>query len=161
MNEGSHEFIVRRATEADLDSIVKLGRELIEYHIKFDEYYRFKENIDETARKFHLENITAENTMLLVTEVSSEIVGFTLGKIRKTPPIFQIEEFGLVIDLYVKKEYRRKRIGEKLTHELLKWFKSKGMKRVEVFIDIKNNIGVSAWTKFGFEPDRYRMKKNL
>ena len=74
---------------------------------------------------------------------------------------FQIEEYGLVIDLYVKEEYRRKRIGEKLTRELLKWFKSKGMKRVEVFIDIKNKIGVSAWTKFGFELDRYRMKKNL
>ena len=82
-------------------------------------------------------------------------------KIRKTPPIFQIEEYGLVIDLYVKEEYRRKRIGEKLTHELLKWFKSKGMKRVEVSVDIKNKIGFSAWTKFGFEPDRYRMKKNL
>ena len=159
--KGIHELIVRQATEADLDSIVKLGMELIEYHVKFREYYRVKENFEETTRKFHLENITAEKTMLLVAEVSSEIVGFTLGRIRKTPPIFQIEEYGLVIGLYVKEEYRRKRIGEKLTRELLKWFKSKGMKRVEVSVDLKNKIGVSAWTKFGFEPDRYRMKKTL
>ena len=49
---------------------------------------------------------------------------------------FQIEEYGLVNVMYVNEEYRRKRVGEKLTHELLKWFKSKGMKRVEVFIDL-------------------------
>ena len=47
--------------------------------------------------------------MFLVAEVNSEIVGFTLGKIRKTPPIFQIEEYGLVNVMYVKEEYRRKR----------------------------------------------------
>ena len=109
MNEGSHEFIVRRATEADLDSIVKIGMELIEYHVKLREYYRVKENIEEITRQIHLENITAENTMFLVAEVNSEIVGFTLGKIRKTPPIFQIEEYGLVNVMYVKEEYRRKR----------------------------------------------------
>ncbi len=154
-------MIVRKATEADLDSIVKLGRKLNEYHEKFDGFYWLKEDIEEKLREFYSKNISSENTLLLVAEIDGEIVGFTLGKIQKYPPIFQIEEFGYLSDTFVKEEYRRKRIGEKLTHEMLEWFKSRGMKRVELSVDVRNKIGVSAWTKFGFEPFHYRMKKNL
>lgn len=99
--------------------------------------------------------------MLLVTEINGEIVGFMLGKIQKYPPVYQIEEFGHLLGTFVKEEYRRKRIGEKLTHEMLEWFESKGIKRVELSVDVRNKIGVSAWTKYGFEPLHYRMKKNL
>jgi len=161
MNEDTNRLIVRRATEADLDSIAKLGRKLNEYHVKFEEFYKLKENVEEKLREFYLRNITSENAMLLVAGVDGEIVGFTLGRIQKTPPIFQTEEFGHLSDTFVKEGYRRKRIGEKLTHELLEWFKSKRIKRVELSVDVRNKIGVSAWTKFGFEPFHYRMKKNL
>ena len=119
MNEGRQGLIVRRATEADLDSIVKLGVALTTYHLKFDEYYKFKENIEEKLREFHTNNISSENTLLLVAEIDDAIVGFTLGKIKKTPPILKIEEFGHLSDTFVKEELRRKRIGERLTYELL------------------------------------------
>jgi len=33
---------------------------------------------------------------------------------------------------------------------MLEWFKSKGIKRVELSVDVRNKIGVSAWTKFRF-----------
>jgi ribosomal protein S18 acetylase RimI-like enzyme len=161
MIEDKEKLIVRRATEADLDSVAKLNRELTEYHVKFDEHYKFKKNIEEISRQYHSSNITSENKMLLVAEVDGEIVGFMLGKIEKTPPIYQTEEFGQLLGTFVKEEYRRKQIGEKLTLKLLEWFKSKGIKRVELSVDVRNKIGVSAWTKYGFEPFHYQMKKNL
>ena len=161
MNKDKKSLIVRKASEADLDFIVKLNQKLDEYYVKFDEYYKFKENIEESLRKYHRGNITSENTLLLVAEINSEIVGFANGRIQKYPPTFQTEEFGHVRGTFVKKEYRRRNIGEKLTYKMLEWFKSKGIKQVQLTVDIRNKIGVSAWTKYGFKPFRYEMKKTL
>jgi GNAT superfamily N-acetyltransferase len=42
-------------------------------------------------------------------------------------------------------------VGEKIFNEILKWFRSKGMDRIELDITSKNYVSSSFWGKLGFE----------
>jgi len=151
--------ILRTPKWEDLDDLMELTNSLVEEDADIHRIEKVTKEQETDWLGSWLAKIEKRQLFCLVAEVDGDIVGFTLGKIQKTPPILQIEEFGHLSDTFVKEEYRRKRIGEKLTYELLEWFKSKGIKRVELSVDVRNKIGVSAWTKFGFEPFHYRMKK--
>jgi len=153
------ELIIRQARKADVDSIVKLDLELMNYHVNIDPHYQVKENCFAMYQDFHSDMIDSENALSLVAELDGKVVGHILGRIRKTPPVMRTEEFGFINSIFVREEHRRKRIGEKLVFRLFEWFKSKGMTHVETAVDIRNHIGVAAYTKYGFQTYMYRLKK--
>ena len=51
----------------------------------------------------------------------------------------------------ITEKYRRSGIGEQMFNEILKWFKLKGMDRIELDITSKNYVSSSFWGKLGFE----------
>jgi ribosomal protein S18 acetylase RimI-like enzyme len=67
-------------------------------------------------------------TNLLVAEENNELVGFCwLNFIQ-----FGIYRFGYIDDLFVKEEFRRKNVGERLIKTGLNWFKK--LKTAAVFV---------------------------
>ena len=52
-------------------------------------------------------------------------------------------------------------IGERLYGEVLKWFRSRGIERVELEITTKNNISASFWKKQGFTEFQRRLYREI
>ena len=143
---------IRKAKRDDIDRIVELNKQLTDYHRRLDKYYKPGSEIKKTFRKYLLEDIIGKrNTRVLVAEINGKIIGYFIGKIKKTKPIIVPKKVGRISDAFVEKEYRKSGIGRAMFRELIKWFKENKIKYVELSVHSKNEIGIKAWQKFGFK----------
>jgi ribosomal-protein-alanine N-acetyltransferase len=91
--------------------------------------------------------LTDSNSVILVSKVKGEIVGFVIGKtyMDKKPATGQI----LTIDVSPKQ--RRKGIGQRLLQEIEKTFKDKGVKMCCLEARENNIVALSLYQKFGYK----------
>jgi len=91
--------------------------------------------------------LTDSNSVILVSKVKGEIVGFVIGKtyMDKKPATGQI----LTID--VSPKHRRKGIGQRLLQEIEKTFKDKGVKLCCLEARENNIVALSLYQKFGYK----------
>lgn len=91
--------------------------------------------------------LTDSNSVILVSKVKGEIVGFVIGKtyMDKKPATGQI----LTID--VSPKHRRKGIGQRLLQEIEKTFKDKGIKMCCLEARENNIVALGLYQKFGYK----------
>jgi ribosomal-protein-alanine N-acetyltransferase len=91
--------------------------------------------------------LTDSNSVILVSKVKGEIVGFVIGKtyMDRKPATGQI----LTID--VSPKHRRKGIGQRLLQEIEKAFKDKGVKSCCLEVRENNVVALSLYQKFGYK----------
>lgn len=143
---------IHEANRSDLQGIVDLWKELMDFHSDLDNFYaRSKEGPGNFHK--HLEGqIESDDATLLVAEDSGKIIGYAKIGISQYPPVFEVDKYGLISDVAVAKEYRRKGIGQALYIESTKWFAEKGVTRTELRIANVNNVARGFWSKMGFKP---------
>lgn len=151
---------IRKVQVKDIPQMATLFHELLTYHVPFDETYRFKPSIEKIMCSAYKKIIHSKDATILVADLDGRIAGYVYGKIVKRPRVYQVEKNGWM-EGFMRQSFRRKGIGQKLTKELLQWFKQRGIKWVELEVDAKNKIGISAWEKFGFEDFQLRLKLKL
>ena len=91
--------------------------------------------------------LTDSNSVIFVSKVKDEIVGFVIGKtyMDKKPATGQI----LTID--VSPKHRRKGIGQRLLHEIEKTLKDKGVKICYLEVRENNFAALSLYQKLGYK----------
>jgi len=91
--------------------------------------------------------LTDSNSVILVSRVKGELVGFIIGKtyLDKEPATGQI----LTID--VSPNHRRKGIGQRLLQEIEKTFKDKGVKICYLEVRENNFVALSLYQKLGYK----------
>jgi hypothetical protein len=52
-------------------------------------------------------------------------------------------------------------VGEGIFKELIKWFKANKINNVELSVDSRNKIGLTAWKKYGFFEFQKKMRLDL
>ncbi|RLE39372.1 hypothetical protein DRJ17_01470 [Candidatus Woesearchaeota archaeon] len=80
-------FKIRKATLNDINAIVELNNQLVDYHRRIDKYYKTSSETKKGFRKYLLEIIRKRNIKILVAE-TDEIVGYFIGTIEKAKPFF-------------------------------------------------------------------------
>jgi hypothetical protein len=143
---------IREATHADLPKIIELWKELMDFHSNLDSFYTRSQDGPSNFRK-HLESLfESEDDALLVAEVSGKTIGYAKICISQYPPVFEMDKFGLISDVAVAKQYRRKGVGEALFNRSMDWFCEKGIERVELRVASVNPVAQGFWKKMGFRP---------
>jgi ribosomal protein S18 acetylase RimI-like enzyme len=155
---------IEEAKRKDINSIVKLQMGLADYHKKIDfKYYKSGRERKEKLRKRLLQRLSKKrrNSKFLVAKIRNQVVGFFIGGIHKSWPYCREKKIGEIYQAYVDRKFRKKGIGKLLFQELLKWFKKRKIKFIEVEVDSRNEIGISAWKKYGFFEFQKKMRLNL
>ena len=153
---------IRKANQKDVNSIVELAKKLIEYHRRIDKIYRDGESFAPLFRRYLRREMKKPTTIVLVAEIEKKIIGYFMAKITKPKrAIFVVDKMGLITDAFIEKEFRRKRVGEKIFRELIRWFKKKKIKHIELSVNSRNTIGINAWKKFGFQEVVKKMRLTL
>ncbi len=152
---------IRKAKKEDLNYLVKFSNNLLEYHIKLDNYYKLGKAVKNRGTlKFLSDKLKQRNSVILIAEKNGLPIGFFMGS-TVMPLQFMKRKIGIILDAFVVPKYRRLGIGEKGIVEMTKWFKSKSVKNIEASVHIKNKIGIKAWKKFGFDEFLLRMRMDL
>lgn len=143
-------MIVRRATEDDIDDIVKLWGEMWDFHSKFDPRFVASPFADRVMQEWIQDHLNRAQAVVLVAERSGRIVGYLLGMILQNPPIVPYQIFGYISEIAVTESERRKGTGRLLVEEVHRWFKKNYVTYVEVNVSVKNAVSRGFWRKMGY-----------
>ena len=152
-------MLIREATKEDVPNILPVWRELMEFHAERDPYYVTCDGAEEAFAKYVLENIEKDDACVFVTQKNDEIVGYCQCLVVKTPPVFELKQFGNIADTTVLEKYRRNDIGEQMVERAMEWFQSKGLTRIEVRVAVSNEVSTQFWRKMGFSTYLETMSK--
>jgi len=152
-----NEFTIRKADENDLEAMVKLWIEFIDFHKEFDVYFSRSNDGHEEFKKSIAERINDASSCILVAEKDGEIIGFSTAAILKNSPIFATKDYGVIMSFAVTTKYRRKGIGERMLKKVIDWFRAQGTHRVEIRASVFNKVSIDFWKKHNFTPFIERM----
>ncbi len=139
------------AEEKHIPDIGQLWLEFIRFHADVEPIFAPADGAMQGHGKEQVHRLMKlDDGLVLVALDGEQVVGYSLSEIKEPPRGLKREEYGYIHDMAVTASYRRKGIGEKMFDEILKWFRSKNIDRVELEITTRNQVAHSFWKKHGF-----------
>ncbi|MBU0532191.1 GNAT family N-acetyltransferase, partial [Candidatus Micrarchaeota archaeon] len=135
---------IRKAKKDDIGAICELGYKLLKCHCQFRKYYTPISNSKKRKKiqkKYFSDQLNKRNSLFLVLEDNGKVVGYSIAKIEKDPPILAEPKKGNFAEIYIDTGCRGRGGGRQLLKQTMKWFKRRKIKRVIVDYDAKNLEG--------------------
>jgi GNAT superfamily N-acetyltransferase len=140
------------AEEKHIPDISRLWKEFIQFHIDVEPIWIPAEDAEQGQREEQTKPLMASDKgLVLVAMDGDEVIGYSISEIKPPPRGSARTEYGYIHHMAVTDQFRRTGVGEQMFNDILKWFKSKGMDRIELDITSKNYVASSFWGKLGFE----------
>ena len=99
------------------------------------------------------------STKLVVAEEDGKIVGFLLCLLSPNAPVFKERKVGVISDVFVLEERRRKGVARKMLDVAAKWLRKNKVRTVQLGVAHDNLEARAVWRTIGFEP--YMIYKRL
>ncbi len=134
----------------DLSAVQAIDREFFVWACKInpllDPNYVKKKHALEFRKDF-----LNKNEVFIIAENNGKISGYAEGIIEKTSSKLKAKNVGILESLYIRSGYRGKGLGEKLSLQLLKWFKSRNIKSYKLVVHHANSKAYKLYKKLGFK----------
>src|SRR6187399_1778209 len=96
-------FIIRKAENRDIDSIIELTKLMADYHNKLSSYWQGGDMVDSDAKGIVFSNqMAAEDKIYLVAEVDTKLVGYFFAEITEHNEPASYEKIGNVKNCFVR-----------------------------------------------------------
>ena len=153
-------LLVRRARIEDLDQIVRLWREMWDYHVPFDPRFRATPAAESVMAGWIEENTGNERSAVLVAEERPGTVeGYCLAMILENPPVLPHQFYGYVSEISVRD--KRHGTGSELLRAAHAWFREKQLPYVEVNVSVRNPAARAFWRRHGYGEFLERLRTEL
>ncbi|MFA5368752.1 MAG: GNAT family N-acetyltransferase [Candidatus Paceibacterota bacterium] len=152
---------IQKAKIKNLDEIVDLSSESAVLHEKLTPYYKLDKNFKTILKKSLKKNIYSSNGLILIAEEDNEIVGYLLAFKNYRPEMFDIKKTGLIADIFIRENCRKKGVGKLLVKGSFDWFKKSKIKTVEINIESKNKPALNFWNTLDFKEVSIEKYKEL
>lgn len=120
-----------------------------------------KINHTEIIRDLIKKKIYSRNSKIYVSEENKKLFGFILFSVVKSSPIYILENFGRIDNIYIKSEYHGRGISSKFKDVAFKWFKKKGVNRFQLFVFQDNTRAINIYKKWGFTNRLIEMRMSI
>ncbi|MCK9439377.1 GNAT family N-acetyltransferase [Patescibacteria group bacterium] len=150
---------IARAKIKDLKDVVELSYKSAMYHKKLTPYYDTSKDVKEVLTKSLKKNIYSSNSCIFIAEENNKIIGYLLAFKVNRLEMFKVKKAGLIADVFIKEDYRRKGIGDKLIKECFDWFRGDKISFAEINVEVSNKQAINFWNKKGFKDvsiERYK-----
>lgn len=155
-----NDFSVRRARAGDVGAIVRLWREMWDFHGPYDGRFEATPAADVAMAAWAEIHVEADRSIVLVAEgAGGGLEGYLLGMILENFPGLPAQFYGRVSELAVHR--RRSGIGASLLGAAHDWFRAHGVPYVEVDVAVKNPVAGAFWRKRGYGPFLERLRIEL
>jgi ribosomal protein S18 acetylase RimI-like enzyme len=153
-------IVVRRARTEDVESIVRLWREMWEFHAPLDPRFEITAAADLVMGKWTEESLQSGRSALFVAErAPGALEGYCHAMILENPPVVPWQFYGYVSEVAVHR--RRGGIGTLLLEAAHGWFREKQVPYVEVNVSVRNAVAKSFWRKQGYSEFLERLRREL
>jgi ribosomal protein S18 acetylase RimI-like enzyme len=154
---------IRRATDADLPALGRLGALLIRTHYQFDPL-RFMapgDHPEEGYAWFLGTQLREEDVVVFVAERESAIVGYVYAALEPTSWKELREACGFVHDVVVDENGRRGGVATALMEAAIKWLHDRGAPRVVLGTAQRNDAAQRLFERLGFRRTMIEMTREL
>ena len=154
---------IRKAALHDIEDILKLKLRLKNQDVKTDPYLRPADEVIDVYKKYLIHDLKMQeiDRIVLVAVEDRKIIAYIRGILTKTLHVLNVKLRGIIDNLYVEEEYRRKGVAKNLIEELVKWFKEKNVDVMTVHVYPFNSKAIALYEKFGFEEYSLNMNRRL
>lgn len=160
---------IRKAKLVDVPLLLKewkpygLGHDqmMIDADSRTKAFLGLHKNVMHEMKSYFTKNILSRNGLFLIAEDSGIFAGFGLCLIKKGPEINAHNKKVHISDLYVRKEYRGRKISSMFYKEMKAWAKKKGLKIMSLMVYCKNKNAYNIYKKWGFIDFHLEMRKKI
>jgi len=145
-------FTVRPGSEEDTPEMLRLWREMMDFHARLDPHFRPLPPPagEEAWEKYLREDIWgSEDWCVFVAEADGRLVGQILAMLRDPVPVFQSGRYGYVTDIVVDPAARRSGVGRALFEALKAWFRERGVSYLQLMVMHNNRVSQAFWRAMG------------
>ncbi|MEI6849742.1 MAG: GNAT family N-acetyltransferase [archaeon] len=147
-------MIIRKAKKEDFFSYIILKREE-EKDISKVLNKKIKSPSSFVLKKKFNEIISSKKELILFVESENKLIAYLHGMVFKN--IYN--RGGWVEDIFVLNDFRKKGIATSLIKEFIKIINNKGIKKLHLSVNVKNETALKLYKKLGFEMYHYDLKK--
>ena len=152
-------LLVRRALPGDLGSVVRLWREMWDFHAPLDPRFASTPAAESVMAGWIGQNMESERAAVFVAEGTEGVEGYLLAMILENPPVIPDQFYGYVSEISVRR--RRRGTGALLLEAARAWFKEHGLPYAEVNVSVRNEVARNFWRKHGFADFLERLRVEL
>jgi ribosomal protein S18 acetylase RimI-like enzyme len=121
----------------------------------------FKESYWDSFQQWLLKKRGDPDILVLAAHVDGKLAGFGLGTTQETGPLMVPERIGYVSLLVVAPQFRNVGVGKALCNGMCDWFLSNGIREVELYTEVGNELSNRFWDRRGFQPLLVRRRRNI
>ncbi len=152
---------IRRATKNDLEEIIILWKDFMDYHMEIDPFWTRSEKGHTLAYDFFGKNLNENNFLILVATKDNRIIGYQISQILEHLPVLKKRRYCLINDIAISEGFRGKGIGTKMFKQARDWAIRKGVDRIELQVASGNSNAIRFYEKLGMKPYSYHMYLDL
>ena len=143
-------LVIREAHRRDLDQLMELWTEMMDYHRTFDDRFQFAHGHHRELERHFVDCMKAREARVYVADEDGRLKGYILGGIHRRKMIEPAGTYGFISYMSVSTDCRRQGIGRSLATTLIGWFKKEGVTSVELLTLEINPVSNAFWESLGF-----------
>lgn len=155
---------IRRATGEDIGAVAALWLELVAYHNALDPHLptTTAESEEQYAHFVYRYMQRGDGVVYLAVDSRGAIVGYVFGMLTNlVPDLFAAQYGGMVVDLFVQADSRRRGAGRLLYAALVAWFREQQITTIEWDVAARNTAGRAFWEAVHGREMMIRMQAKL
>lgn len=150
---------IRKFEERDLPQVLKLCKEVRDYHIKILDGY-FAPQDDNLEQLGFLESLNNDKVIALVAEEDDLILGYLLAE-KRYSPYLSAPNVMHISNIGIKEGVRGKGLGKAIMPAFCDICRQNDIDEIRLGVFNKNVSAYNFYEKYGFEPFEQRMKLRL
>jgi ribosomal protein S18 acetylase RimI-like enzyme len=142
---------VRRATIADLDTVIELRLALLREYGDHPIYGRLHPEAEIRARPVFAQQLQSPDQALFLAAHDGRIAGVARCVDSKGSPLLMPDRYCYVTSVYVRPEHRRLGVLAALMAHVEEWSRMRGLLEMRLHNSTLNAATRAAWDRLGFE----------
>ncbi|MBL8886151.1 MAG: GNAT family N-acetyltransferase [Phycisphaerales bacterium] len=144
-------IVVRDAAAADVPAILPMVRAICSMHEKLDPArYAMLPNVVSMYESWLPQRIVDRHSVVLVGEVDLRVVAFLVASVETSIPIYRLDRFGFIHDVWVEPEARGRGIAKAIAVRAVEKFRAMGVKQIRLETAADNPGARALFASCGF-----------
>ncbi|MBN3938992.1 MAG: GNAT family N-acetyltransferase [Nostoc sp.] len=155
-------MLIRPATITDVPAVLPMVAKICALHESWDSAkYGFLPHPEQRYEQWLTRLANNERSVFLVSENEGQIVAFLVATVEREIPIYRLQEFAFIHDIWVETEYRQNGIARQMLMLSVERFHQMGVKQIRLDTAIANEASRRLFASCGFRFSIIEMLKEL
>lgn len=162
-------MLIRPATPADVPAVLPMVASICTLHESWDSAkYGFLPHPEQRYERWLSKLATDDRSVFLVAESDTDaseqpirLVAFLVATVEREIPIYRLQEYAFIHDLWVEPEYRQKGIARELVMRTKEHFDKMGVKQIRLDTSAINEAARQLFKSCGFRLSTIEMLVEL